>query len=342
METLERSEETVILIDGLAIPKVKPYVPMLKDRNGSEYLSNDQMFRGKFMVKGLIGRGGFGQIYYGSDATFPEDVVIKIEPVVLKGRPRRRMILEQKVLYRLQGRPHVPIMCASGHTEQLNFIVMQLLGPNIGDLKKRSPVKRLSQTTVARIMIQGIAALRDVHSLGYIHRDVKPANMCFGVTQSTRHVLKLVDYGMVRRFKNVDGTRRKQRYKPGFRGTLRYSSVRVHDGKEQTPVDDFVSMAYSGAELLLVNLPWKLVSTDDIRQTKVDFNTPNSPYLLLTGPYFSVFCGAIFNLRSEDEPDHSSLQNLLCDMTRGKSLREAYDWDENYRDALGSSNTDSS
>lgn len=23
-------------------------------------------------------------------------------------------------------------------------------------------------------------------------------------------------------------------------------------------------------------------------------------------------------------------------MTRGKSLREAYDWDENYRDALGS------
>lgn len=68
----------------------------------------------------------------------------------------------------------------------VKFLVMQLLGPNIGDLKKRSPVKRLSQTTVARIMIQGIAALRDVHSLGYIHRDVKPANMCFGVTQSVR------------------------------------------------------------------------------------------------------------------------------------------------------------
>uniref|UniRef100_A0A1I7U3U4 non-specific serine/threonine protein kinase n=2 Tax=Caenorhabditis tropicalis TaxID=1561998 RepID=A0A1I7U3U4_9PELO len=222
-----------------------------------------------------------------------------------------------------------------------NSMVMQLLGPNIGDLKKRSPVKRLSPTTVARIMIQGIAALRDVHTLGYIHRDVKPANMCFGITQNTRHVLKLVDYGMVRRFKNPDGTRRKARNKPGFRGTLRYSSIRVHDGKEQVPADDLVSMAYSGAELLLVNLPWKLVCTEDIKQAKIDFQVPNSPFLLLTGPFFSVFCGAVFSLRSTDEPDHSSLQALLTDMTGGKSLREAYDWEENYRDTFGSSTTES-
>ncbi|PIC42307.1 hypothetical protein B9Z55_009429 [Caenorhabditis nigoni] len=302
------------------------------------------------MIQGLIGRGGYGQIYYGSDATFPEDVVIKIEPIVRNGRTGKRMLLEQKILYRLQGRPHVPIMCASGHTEHLNFIgidrrvlktkhvssVMQLLGPNIGDLKKRSPARRLGPTTVARIMIQGIAALRDVHSLGYIHRDVKPANMCFGITQNTRHVLKLVDYGMVRRYKNPDGTRRKARHRPGFRGTLRYSSARVHDGKEQVPSDDFVSMAYSGAELLLVNLPWKLVCVEDIKQAKLDFHAPNSPFLLLTGPYFSVFCGAIFSLRSDDEPDHSSLQALLSEMTGGKSLREAYDWEENYREACGS------
>ncbi|CAO4369187.1 unnamed protein product [Caenorhabditis nigoni] len=342
METfVENNDETLVLKDGIAIPKVKSYVPILKDRNGSEYLQNEELFRGKFLVKGLIGRGGYGQIYYGSDATFPEDVVIKIEPIVRNGRTGKRMLLEQKILYRLQGRPHVPIMCASGHTEHLNFIVMQLLGPNIGDLKKRSPARRLGPTTVARIMIQGIAALRDVHSLGYIHRDVKPANMCFGITQNTRHVLKLVDYGMVRRYKNPDGTRRKARHRPGFRGTLRYSSARVHDGKEQVPSDDFVSMAYSGAELLLVNLPWKLVCVEDIKQAKLDFHAPNSPFLLLTGPYFSVFCGAIFSLRSDDEPDHSSLQALLSEMTGGKSLREAYDWEENYREACGTSTTES-
>ncbi|CAI2348187.1 unnamed protein product [Caenorhabditis sp. 36 PRJEB53466] len=342
METSENHDDLQVVHKGVLVPAVKKYTPILKDRNGSELLRNDELFRGKFHVKGLIGRGGYGQIYYASDATFPEEVVIKIEPTTRHGSKAKRMFLEHKILYRLQGRPHVPVMCASGHTDQLNFIVMQLLGPNIGDLKKRSPVKRLSQATVARIIIQGIAALRDVHSLGYIHRDVKPANMCFGITQNTRHVLKLVDYGLVRRYKNADGTRRKPRCRPGFRGTLRYVSIRVHDRKDQVPADDFVSLAYSGAELLLVNLPWKLLHPDDFRQAKLDFHVPNSPFLQLTGPHFSVFCGAIFSLHSNDEPDHSSLQALLLEMTCGKSLRDAYDWEENYRDVTGSSTSETS
>ncbi|EGT35983.1 hypothetical protein CAEBREN_09991 [Caenorhabditis brenneri] len=228
---------------------------------------------------------------------------------------------------------------------------MQLLGPNIGDLKKRSPVKRMSPSTVARIIIQGIAALRDVHSLGYIHRDVKPANMCFGITQNTRHVLKLVDYGLVRRFMNADGTRRKPRARPGFRypilefphlvfmyrGTLRYVSVRVHDRKEQSPADDFVSMAYSGVELLLVNLPWKLLHIEELRNAKEEFQQPNSPFLTLTGHSYTIFCGAVFSLRSSDKPDYSALQTLLFGMMGDKSMKDAYDWEENYREAYGSS-----
>ncbi|CAP30353.2 Protein CBG11150 [Caenorhabditis briggsae] len=325
-----------VLEGGIIVPEMKKYTPPLKDQNGSELLQMNEMFRGRFQVRGLIGRGGYGQIYYASDPVFPDDVVIKIEPVVRRGSTSKRMLLEQKILYRLQGRPHVPIMCASGHTDQLNFIVMQLLGPNIGDLKKRSPVKRLSPSTVARIIIQGIAALRDVHSLGYLHRDVKPANMCFGITQNTRHVLKLVDYGLVRRFMNPDGTRRKLRNRPGFRGTLRYVSVRVHDRKDQSPADDFVSMAYSGVELLLVNLPWKLTHIEDLRNAKEEFQQPNSPFLQLTGPAYTIFCAAVFSLRSSDQPDYSALQALLFDMMGDKSMKDAYDWEENYRDAYGS------
>ncbi|UMM16965.1 hypothetical protein L5515_013754 [Caenorhabditis briggsae] len=336
METSESHDDVVVLEGGIIVPEMKKYTPPLKDQNGSELLQMNEMFRGRFQVRGLIGRGGYGQIYYASGPVFPDDVVIKIEPVVRRGSTSKRMLLEQKILYRLQGRPHVPIMCASGHTDQLNFIVMQLLGPNIGDLKKRSPVKRLSPSTVARIIIQGIAALRDVHSLGYLHRDVKPANMCFGITQNTSHVLKLVDYGLVRRFMNPDGTRRKLRNRPGFRGTLRYVSVRVHDRKDQSPADDFVSMAYSGVELLLVNLPWKLTHIEDLSNAKEEFQQPNSPFLQLTGPAYTIFCAAVFSLRSSDQPDYSALQALLFDMMGDKSMKDAYDWEENYRDAYGS------
>ncbi|KAL6726402.1 hypothetical protein Aduo_008375 [Ancylostoma duodenale] len=210
---------------------------------------------------GLIGHGGYGEIYYAIDVRSQEEVAIKVEPKKRKGRTVKRMILEQKVLLRLQGRPHIPKMIASGHDNRINFIVMQLLSVNVGDLKKASPVRRLGRSTVGRILQQAIAGLRDVHLGGYIHRDVKPANMCFGISPQvggsyfdfselsevfqTRHVLVLVDFGLVRRYKNMDGTVRPLRSRAGFRGTVRYVSIRVHERIDQGPADDLVSLVYS-------------------------------------------------------------------------------------------------
>ncbi|ETN70836.1 hypothetical protein NECAME_14502 [Necator americanus] len=206
-------------------------------------------------VQGLIGHGGYGEIFYAIDVRSREEVAVKVEPKKRKGRTVKRMILEQKVLLRLQGRPHIPKMIASGHDNKINFIgscrtkrfnKLMLLSVNIGDLKKASPVRRLGRSTVGRILQQAIAGLRDVHLGGYIHRDVKPANMCFGISPQTRHVLILVDFGLVRRYKNLDGTVRPLRSRAGFRGTVRYVSIRVHERVDQGPADDLVSLVYSG------------------------------------------------------------------------------------------------
>ncbi|KHJ94955.1 hypothetical protein OESDEN_05108 [Oesophagostomum dentatum] len=174
------------------------------------------------LLQGLIGHGGYGEIYYAIDVRSQEEVAVKVEPKKRKGRTVKRMILEQKVLLRLQGRPHVPKMIASGHDSKINFIVMQLLSVNVGDLKKASPVRRLGRSTVGRILQQAIAGLRDIHVGGYIHRDVKPANMCFGIS-------------------------------PQFRGTVRYVSIRVHDRIDQGPADDLQSGDPQTSFLALTN-----------------------------------------------------------------------------------------
>ncbi|VDO81169.1 unnamed protein product [Heligmosomoides polygyrus] len=263
-----------------------------------------------------------------------EEVAIKVEPKKRKGRTVKRMILEQKVLLRLQGRPHIPKMIASGHDNKINFIVMQLLSVNIGDLKKASPVKRLGRSTVGRIMQQAIAALRDVHLGGYIHRDVKPANMCFGITPTTRHILVIVDFGLVRRYKNMDGTTRPLRPRAGFRGTVRYVSIRVHERIDQGPADDLVSLVYSGLELLVGELPWKyIVKGDDVKQAKLElvcisryssgfvsqlrgssfqqYGAPGTSFLTLTSESFQEFARAVFSLNTEEEPNYAALQALL-------------------------------
>ncbi|KAK6037995.1 hypothetical protein COOONC_24500 [Cooperia oncophora] len=74
------------------------------------------------VLHGLIGHGGYGEIYYAVDIRSAEEVAIKVEPKKRKGRTVKRMILEQKVLLRLQGRPHIPKMIASGHDHKINFI----------------------------------------------------------------------------------------------------------------------------------------------------------------------------------------------------------------------------
>jgi serine/threonine protein kinase len=215
----------------------------------------------RFPFQGLIGSGGYGQIYVARDRQSDENNAVKAEPTRRRGKLVRRMILEQRVLVRLQGQPHVPVIYASGCDHDINFIVMQLLSVNVGDLRKQSPLRRLSRSTCGRIIQQSIAALRDLHNVGFLHRgkrefdfSIKDLQMSsllicalgslnwqlllaftFMVFQS-KHRLFLVDYGLVRCYRSPDGRPKPRRKRAGFRGTLRYVSIRVHDREEQGQV----------------------------------------------------------------------------------------------------------
>jgi serine/threonine protein kinase len=72
-----------------------------------------------------------------------------------------------------------PKLIDSYSDSNFSFIIMTLLGPNLDVLKKRKgylPVK-----TVLMITIQLIEALQQLHSKGFIHRDLKPDNLVIGV-----------------------------------------------------------------------------------------------------------------------------------------------------------------
>lgn len=73
---------------------------------------------------------------------------------------------------------------------------MTLLGKNLDELRRLAPDRRLSHSTVLRIGIQAIQALHDLHTAGFVHRDVKPSNMACGYAQ--RNVIFLFDFGLAR------------------------------------------------------------------------------------------------------------------------------------------------
>uniref|UniRef100_A0A0M3K784 non-specific serine/threonine protein kinase n=1 Tax=Anisakis simplex TaxID=6269 RepID=A0A0M3K784_ANISI len=281
-------------------PRLTPFIQT--DLTNSMLQIGDQL-RERWVIKGLIGHGGYGEIYYAIDTTNDEPVAAKVEPVKRRGKVVRRMILEQKVLLRMQGKPHVPMMWGSGVERTINYIVMQ-----------------------------AIAGLRDMHSFGYLHRDIKPANMCFGLTEKSMRRLFIVDYGLVRRFRRDDGQRIPQRSRVGFRGTMRYVSMRVHDRKEQGPSDDMIALFFCLLEVLNGELPWKYINSDS-KMKSMKMELVGDDFAKLTqcfGKEMGEFGRTVMNMSADDEPNYNDLQLMMKRMCGGRHLNEPYDWETEY------------
>uniref|UniRef100_F1L846 non-specific serine/threonine protein kinase n=1 Tax=Ascaris suum TaxID=6253 RepID=F1L846_ASCSU len=310
-------------------PRLTPIIQT--DISNTRLQIGDQL-RERWVIKGLIGNGGYGEIYYAIDTTNGEPVAAKVEPVKRRGKVVRRMILEQKVLLRLQGQPHVPLMWGSGVERTINYIVMQVLSTNLNELRKQCPLKRLSRSTSGRVMQQAIAGLRDLHNFGYLHRDIKPANMCFGLTEKSMRRLFIVDYGLVRRFRRDDGQRIPQRTRVGFRGTMRYVSMRVHDRKEQGPSDDMIALFFCLLEALKGELPWKYINSDTkMKAMKMEMVTDDFAKVSQNfGKELGDFGRTVMNMSAEDEPNYRDLQLIMKRMCGGRHLNEPYDWENDY------------
>lgn len=111
--------------------------------------------------------------------------------------------------------------------------------------------------------------MRDLHKIGFLHRDIKPSNIVFGITNASKHRLILIDYGLVRKFRKEDGTLRPRRLYVGFRGTLRYASLRIHDRQESGQADDLISLFYTFLELIQGFLPWRnFHHKNDVKECK--------------------------------------------------------------------------
>lgn len=231
----------------------------------------------------MIAGGGFGQVYRARNTVrfeifliffsfhfnfqeTQEEVAVKVERATTNDS--QRMILESKVLDDMLGSKHFPNVYYIGPYHSYNFIVMQMLGKNIGDIRKMMPNKKISILSSVRIGIQIIEALSLLHSKGWLHRDLKPTNCCLGLDEK-RKTVYLVDFGMSRKFRNDNGSLRESRTYCGFRGTTRYCSYRMHDRREQGPVDDLWCLYYSLGELIEGCLPWRdIESADEMAHVK--------------------------------------------------------------------------
>uniref|UniRef100_A0AC34REZ7 Protein kinase domain-containing protein n=1 Tax=Panagrolaimus sp. JU765 TaxID=591449 RepID=A0AC34REZ7_9BILA len=281
-----------------------------KDTKSQFCLLSTDNLHNRFVPLEMIGQGGFGQIFKGMDNKTKKLVAIKVEHKYNNdpNNDPRRLVIEHEVLIGLRGKPHIPLIYATGKTIRENpYIVMQILGENLTTLRKQRTESKFSLETSFRIGQQICNALESLHELGFVHRDIKPNNCCIGKEQ--KKIIYLLDFGMCRRWK-INGKPRNARDKAPFRGTIRYASSRALKQKECGPVDDLIGWLYSVLELYLGHLPWaKVADVNEIIRMKLEI-TPDELCKNIPTP-FKIALEYSLSLNFDTMPDYPKIHKLF-------------------------------
>jgi len=274
-----------------------------------------------------LGEGGFGAVYTVEDVKRKNRAALKSEA---NSETRKTFLkLEVQILKRMVGRKCVAQLISSGKKEKYSYMVMTLFGASLYRLFKRCK-RHFTISTQVRLGIQILYGLKQLHEVGYIHRDIKPGNLAVGREGPEARMLHLLDFGLAREYVlRIDGKVeiRRPREHARFRGTSRYCSSTVHSRSEQGRSDDLWSMMYVIAEMR-GELPWvNLKDKKDIGKSKNDttdeilFKDCPSEMMLITE-----------HLRTLDyykRPDYHLIFNIFVQiLTRYNiSYSDAFDWE---------------
>ncbi|VDO06615.1 unnamed protein product [Brugia timori] len=284
----------------------------------------------RWLVRRILGTGAYGAVYEVQSVTNPLiSGALKAES---NSATDSILKLEVEVLKQLQSRKYTVRLLYSGKRETYSYMVMTLCGPDLLTVKNMKNLVTFSESTTLRIAVLSLYAIKQLHEIGFVHRDIKPSNIAISPSASVRHIMYLLDYGMVRKYaiySNKQWFIRQPRKRVLLRGTLRYCSVNTHKRNEQGRVDDLWSLMYMLIELRCNYLPWSKATRED-RILYLKESIPDKQ-LLSNGKmeFYERILAHLRKLRYPDRPDYHYMYKLMVSpMIRKRYLfNEPYDWE---------------
>ncbi|XP_013793954.1 rho-associated protein kinase 1-like [Limulus polyphemus] len=305
-----------------------------------DLLQPGHVVKERWKVVKKIGGGGFGEIYEGLDLVTKELVAIKLESAK---QAKQVLKMEVAVLKKLQGKEHVCRFSGCGRNDRFNYVVMQLQGKNLAELRRSQPRSAFSLSTTLRLGLQILKAIESIHEVGFLHRDVKPSNFSMGRQPHNCRKVYMLDFGLARQYVTASGEVRPPRSAAGFRGTVRYASINAHKNKEMGRHDDLWSLFYMLVEFVNGQLPWRKVK--DKEQVGWMKEKYDHRVLLKHLPSdFRQFLDHVCSLNYYEKPDYDMLAGLFerCMKRRGVRESDPFDWEKIYIDTSSATTTSTS
>src|SRR5438270_9037884 len=237
--------------DSAAAPiAVVPRKTTVGSPHGDDPLLRPQSVLGlRYEILELLGRGGMGAVYKAKDREVNQIVALKVirpdlanSPAIIE-RFKQELILARQVTHR-----NVIRIYDLAEADGLKFITMEFIeGEDLRSLIHEK--KKLPPEEAVEIMRQVCRALEAAHTVGVIHRDLKPQNI---MRDKSGRVL-VMDFGLARLQDSTDGMTQTG----AIVGTMEYMSPEQGLGKPLDERSDLFAVGLIFYELLTGQMPYK-------------------------------------------------------------------------------------
>lgn len=253
---------------------------------------------GRYRLDRLIGEGGMGRVYEGTQLVVDRRVAIKVlmdknveDPVV-----RRRFLREARVVATF-AHPNIIRLVDFGEDRDTGmlFLVMDYVdGVPLYEITDRGP---LDWRVTLRIMVRLLSALSEAHEKGIVHRDLKPDNVMITVASDSRAEPLILDFGIAL---PPDVTARLT--KEGvITGTPMYMAPEQARAQEVGPAADLYALGVMLFEMLTHRVPHESDSAMGVMLRKVEEPAPRiEPFLPPGSDVPPELCQTIADLLERD------------------------------------------
>lgn len=226
---------------------------------------------GPYEIKGELGRGAMAVVYRAWDPSLQREVAIK-EPFRSSQMPGwlaseldSRFIIESQAAARL-NHPNIITVYAADKYNGRSAMVMELLeGSTLSELIDH---KQLTPERIYSIWTQLLDALIYAHSMGVVHRDIKPDN----IFVTSHDLVKLTDFGVAHMESNTPGD-----YAQVIAGSPGYMSPEQIKGEPADARSDLFGFSVIAYETLALTNPFG--ATEGLTREEIFLRTQASEAL---------------------------------------------------------------
>jgi serine/threonine-protein kinase len=156
-----------------------------------------EIFVDKYRVDRILGHGGMGVVAMCTHLALNEHVAIKMlrKDVLDDADAVERFMREAQAAVKLKSEYVARVIDVGRSSSNVPYMVMEYLdGEDLGQLLEDR--RTLGVPWAVEITMQCCEALAEAHSLGIVHRDVKPTNLFVTWRPDGSAIIKVLDFGI--------------------------------------------------------------------------------------------------------------------------------------------------